>query len=89
MNMLDNAVMTSRDRQALRDYYYQVKACTTWCVKIGQSAIRLTPEYLSRATVRLSIKISMKRIFFCHLIGTLTSESSGTNILMVILRELP
>lgn len=64
MNMLDNAVVTSRDRQALRDYYYQVKACTTWCVKIGQSAILLTPEYLSRATVRLPIKISMKRIFF-------------------------
>ena len=27
------------DRQALHDYYYhQVKACTTWCVKVNQSA---------------------------------------------------
>ena len=45
--------MTSNDRQALRDYYYQVKACTTWCMKMGQSAILQAPEFLSRATMQL------------------------------------
>ena len=39
------------DRQALRDYYYQVKACTPWCNNVGQSAIIQTLEYLSRATM--------------------------------------
>ena len=47
-NMLDNSCVSPNDRQALRDYYYQVKACTTWCVKMGQSAILLTSEYLSK-----------------------------------------
>lgn len=28
-NMLNSAYVPSNDRQALRDYYYQVKACTT------------------------------------------------------------
>ena len=28
-NMLESPCVTSNDRQALRDYYYQVKACTT------------------------------------------------------------
>ena len=59
-NMLDNSCVTPNDRQALRDYYYQVKACTTWCVKMGQSAILLTPEYLSRATMRLPINLRVR-----------------------------
>ena len=60
-NMLDNSVVTSHNKQALRDYYYyQVKACTTWCVKMGQSAMLLTPEYLSRATMRLPINLRVK-----------------------------
>ena len=59
-NMLDNSWVTTNDRQALRDYYYQVKACTTWCVKMGQSAIFLTPEYLSRATMRLPINLRVR-----------------------------
>ena len=54
-NMLNNSVMTSHDRQALRDYYYRVKACTTWSVMMGQSAILLRPGYLSRATMWLPI----------------------------------
>ena len=37
-NMLDSTLVPSNDRQALRDYYYQVKASTTWWVKMGQSA---------------------------------------------------
>jgi len=48
------------NRQALRDYYYQVKACTTWCVKMGQSAILQTPEYLSRATMRLPMNLRVR-----------------------------
>ncbi|KAK2549152.1 hypothetical protein P5673_030528 [Acropora cervicornis] len=54
--------------QALRDYYYQVKACTTWCVKMSQSAILLMPEYLSRATMQLPINIrpSTNRCFREH-----------------------
>ena len=44
--MLDSTLVHSNDKQALRDYYYQVKACTTWCVKMGQSAILQTPEHL-------------------------------------------
>ena len=43
-NLFDNSCVTPNDRQALRDYYYQVKACTTCCVKMSQSAILLTPE---------------------------------------------
>ena len=30
--MLDRAFVPANDRQALRDYCYQVKACTTWGV---------------------------------------------------------
>ena len=52
-NMLDSTLVSSNVRQALRDYYYQVKACTTWCVKMGLSAILQIPEYLNRATKRL------------------------------------
>ena len=37
-NMLDSTFVSSNDRQALRDYYYQ---------KMGQSAVLQTPEYLS------------------------------------------
>ena len=59
-NMLDSTVVSSNDRQALRDYYYQVKACTTWCVKMGQSAILQTPEYLSRATMRLPMHLILR-----------------------------
>lgn len=59
-NMLDNSVVTSHDRQALRDYYYQVKACNTWCVKVDQSAILLKSEYLSRATKRLHINLRVR-----------------------------
>lgn len=44
-NMLDSTFEPSNDRQALRDYYYQVKASTTWWVKMGQSAKFQTPEY--------------------------------------------
>ena len=59
-NMLESPYVTSNDRQALRDYYYQVKACTTWCVKMGQSAILQTPEYLSRATMRLPMNLRVR-----------------------------
>ena len=55
--MLDNSCVTSDDRQALSDYYYQVKACAIWCVKMGQSAILVTPEYRSRATLRSYINL--------------------------------
>ena len=59
-NMLDSTLVSSNDRQALRDYYYQVKARTTWCVKTGQSAILQTPEYLSRATMRLPMHLRVR-----------------------------
>ena len=59
-NILANSVVSSQDRQALRYYYYQVKACTTWCVKMGQSAILLTLKYLSRATMRLPINLRVR-----------------------------
>ena len=59
-NMLESPYVTSNDRQALRDYYYQVKACTTWCVKMGQSAILQTPEYLSKATMRLPMNLRVR-----------------------------
>ena len=59
-NMLESPYVTSNDRQALGDYYYQVKACTTWCVKMGQSAILQTPEYLSRATMRLPMNLRVR-----------------------------
>ena len=58
--MLESPYVTSNDRQVLRDYYYQVKACTTWCVKMGQSAILQTPEYLSRATMRLPMNLRVR-----------------------------
>ena len=60
-NMLDSTFVSSNDRQALRDYYYQKKACTTWCVKMGQSAILQTPEYLSRATMRRPMHLRVRR----------------------------
>lgn len=44
-------LMQLLDRQALRDYYYQVKARTPWCNNVRQSAIIQTLEYLSRATM--------------------------------------
>ena len=59
-SMLDSPYVTPNDRQGLRDYYYRVKACTTWCVKMGQSAILQTPEYLSRATMRLPMNLRVK-----------------------------
>ena len=59
-SMLDSPYITPNDRQGLRDYYYRVKACTTWCVKMGQSAILQTPEYLSRATMRLPMNLRVK-----------------------------
>ena len=59
-NMLDSTFVPSNDGQALRDYYYQVKACTTWCVNMGQSAILQTPEYLSRATMRLPMHLRVR-----------------------------
>ena len=59
-DMLNSTYVPSNDRQALRDYYYQVKACTTWCVKMGQSAILQTPEYLSRATMRLPMNLRVR-----------------------------
>ena len=59
-NMLESSYVTSNDRQPLRDYYYQVKACTTWCVKMGQSAILQTPEYLSRAIMRLPMNLRVR-----------------------------
>ncbi|PFX27003.1 hypothetical protein AWC38_SpisGene8307 [Stylophora pistillata] len=58
--MLNSAYVPSNDRQALRDYYYQVKARTAWCVKMGKSAILQTPEYLSRATMRLPMNLRSK-----------------------------
>ena len=58
--MLNDSYVPSKDRQALRDYYYQVKACTTWCVKMGQSAMLQTPEYLSRATMRLPMNLRVR-----------------------------
>ena len=59
-SMLDSPYVTPNDRQGLRDYFYRVKACTTWCVKMGQSAILQTPEYLSRATMRLPMNLIVK-----------------------------
>ena len=59
-DMLSSTYVPSNDRQALHDYYYQVKACTTWCVKMGQSAILQTPEYLSRATMRLPMNLRVR-----------------------------
>ncbi|KAL9963145.1 hypothetical protein ACROYT_G032320 [Oculina patagonica] len=59
-DMLNSTYVPSNDRQAMRDYYYQVKACTTWCVKMGQSAILQTPEYLSRATMRLPMNLRVR-----------------------------
>ena len=59
-DMLSSTYVPSKDRQALRDYHYQVKACTTWCVKMGQSAILQTPEYLSRATIRLPMNLRVR-----------------------------
>ena len=59
-SMLDSPYVTPNDRQGLRDYYYRVKACTTWCVKMGQSAILQTPEHLSRATMRLPMNLRVK-----------------------------
>ncbi|XP_068707227.1 uncharacterized protein [Montipora foliosa] len=59
-NMLDRTLVSSNNRQALRDYYYQVKTCTTWCVKMDQSAILQTPEYLSRATMRLPMHLRVR-----------------------------
>ena len=41
-NMLESTLVSSNNRQALRDYYYQVKACTTWCVKNG--SVGYTPN---------------------------------------------
>ena len=59
-DMLNSTNVPSNDRQALHDYYYQVKACTTWCVKMGQSSILQTPEYLSRATMRLPMNLRVR-----------------------------
>ena len=59
-NMLDSTLVSLNNRQAFRDYYYQVKACTTWCAKMGQSAILQTPEYLSRATMRLPMHLRVR-----------------------------
>ena len=59
-NMLNSSYVPSNDRQALREYYYQVKACTAWCVKMGQSSILQTPEYLSRATMRPPINLRVR-----------------------------
>ena len=50
----------NKTRLSDSDYYYQVKACTTWCVKMSQSAILLMPEYLSRATMQLPINIRVR-----------------------------
>ena len=58
--MLSSTYVPSNDRQALRNHYYQVKARTTWCVKMGQSAILQTPEYLSRATMRLPMYLRVR-----------------------------
>ena len=55
---LDSSMALLRAQE--RDYYYRVKACTTWCVKMGQSAILQTPEYLSRATMRLPMNLRVK-----------------------------
>ena len=57
---LSSTYVHSNDRQALSDYHYQVKACTTWCVKMGQSAILQTPEYLSRAAMRLPMNLRVR-----------------------------
>ena len=59
-DMLNSSYVPSNDRQAMRDYYYQVKACTTWCVKMGQSAILQTPEYLSKATMKLPMNLRVR-----------------------------
>ena len=80
-DMLNSSYVPSNDRQAQRAYYYQVKACTTWCVKIGQSAILQTPEYLSRATMRLPVNLRVK--WYEHIDGrsdrsTLLSLRSGS-----------
>lgn len=59
-SMIDGPYVSPNDRQALRDYYYQVKACTSWCVKMGQFATLQTPEYLSKGAMRLPMSLRVK-----------------------------
>ena len=58
--MLNSSYVPPNDRQALCDYYYQVKASTTRCVMMGQSAILQTPEYLNRATMKLPMNLRVR-----------------------------
>ena len=74
-DMLNSTYVPSNDRQALRDYYYPVKACTTWCVKMGQSAILQTPEYLSRATMRLPMNLRVR--WYEHIDGRSDRSTLG------------
>ena len=59
-NMLDSTFVPTNDKQGFRDRYYQVRAYTTWCVKVGQSAVLQTSENLSRATTRLPMQLSVR-----------------------------
>jgi len=76
--------MTSNDRQALRDYYYQVKACTTWCMKMGQSAILQAPEFLSRATMQLPMNVTVRWYrqigTYCSTLLKTSYVKSGTRV---------
>ena len=51
--MVDGPIVPLNDRHSLRNYYYQVKACVTWCSKLGKTGMLNNPEYLSRAALRL------------------------------------
>ncbi len=52
-NMIQGPDVPQGDRQALREYYYKVKGCVQWCTKIGQEAVLQTPEYVSKAAMKL------------------------------------
>ncbi|KAK3724598.1 hypothetical protein QZH41_001749 [Actinostola sp. cb2023] len=51
--MTDCPPVQPGDRYALRDYHYRVKACVSWCSKLGQTAVLQNPEYLSKAAMKL------------------------------------
>ena len=48
--MVDGPYVLPSDRNALRDHYSRVKACVTWCTKLGQSAVLHNSEYLSKSS---------------------------------------
>ena len=58
--MADGPYVLPGDRNALRDHYYRVKACVTWCSKLGQSAILQNPEYLSKVAMKLPSNLRVR-----------------------------